>query len=131
MMQLPFALSSEQNMPAKSPVTLRMVYELVQSIDARTSRLEVASDRIDATLHVLKDRFSDLEQRVASIEVRLEVLTRSVEGLIQKMDILTDECHSISAQLKARFDRMEADRLENRVSLLESKVSKLENSRRN
>ena len=83
-------------MPAKSPVTLEMVYELVQSIDARTSRLEVTmegqvettnglvatTNRIDATLLVMKDRMSDLEQRVAPIEVRLEVQTRSVEGLI-------------------------------------------------
>jgi ABC-type transporter Mla subunit MlaD len=167
MMRLPFAFSPEQNMPAKSPTTLRMVYELVQSIDARTSRLEgttgdlvttsdrlvattdslvsrtnrlveitdglVATtnrlernyDRIDATLLVMKDRMSDLEQRVASIEVRLEVVTRSV---------LTDEYHSISAQLKrleARFDRMEADRLGRRVSVLENKVSELENSGRN
>ena len=75
MMRLPFAFSPEQDMPAKSPITLRMV-----------------------------------------------------------VDILTDEYHSISAQLKrleARFDRMEADRLERRVSVLENKVSELENSGRN
>src|SRR3954468_23494258 len=101
MMRLPFAFSSEQNMPAKSPITLRMIYELVQSIDARTTRLEVTTgglvettNRIDATLLVMKDRMSDLEQRVASIEVRLEVLIRSVEGLIHKVDILTDEYYS-------------------------------------
>jgi len=134
MMRLPSALSSKRNIPAKSPVTLRIVYELVQTIDARTPRLEVATDRIDATLLVLKDQFSDLEQRVASIDVRLEVRTRSVEGLLQKFDFLNDEYHSISAQLKrleVRFDRMEADRLESRVFVLENKVSQLENSSRN
>jgi len=71
-------------MPARSPVTLRMVYELVQSIDARTSRLELTTEglvattnRIDATILAMNDRLSDLEQRVTSIEVRLEVLTAS------------------------------------------------------
>ncbi len=49
MMRLPFAFSSEQNMPAKSPVTLRMVYELVQSIDVRTSRLEVTTEGLVTT----------------------------------------------------------------------------------
>jgi SMC interacting uncharacterized protein involved in chromosome segregation len=69
--------------------------EITDGLVATTNRLERNYDRIDATLLVMNDRMSDLEQRVASIEVRLEVLTRSVEGLIQEVDMLTDEYHSI------------------------------------
>jgi chromosome segregation ATPase len=155
MMPLPFAFLVEYRMPAKTRVTLRMVYELVESIDARTGRLEVTTDqlvkttdqlvkttdrlvkttdRIDASILVIKDRLSDLEQKVESMRVRLETLTGIVDGLIQKMSMLFDEYHSISAQLKrleTRFDRMEADRLEQRVAVLEAKIVKIEKSGRN
>ena len=132
-------------MPAKTPVTLEMVYDLVQTIQTNyesfyreyqtsTKYLIKTTNRIDASLLVIKSRLSELEQRVAAICERLEAVTRSVDGLVQELSKLNDEYHAISVQLKrleTRFDHLEADQLSRRVSALGQKIIEIEKSKQN
>ena len=102
------------------------------SIQAQLTNLQRTSDRMAllvARIPAIEDRLTALEADVAAIKVRLDNLIGLYEHLTKKVDILYDEYYAMRAaleRLEKRMDRHDAERLAERVQLLERQVAALE-----
>jgi chromosome segregation ATPase len=135
-------------MPRQAKITLQSVNETLHLILARIGSMDGKFDALQISVHQLQGtvdrmaldvaripaielRLSALEADVAAIKVRLDNLEGLYEHLTHKVDVLYDEYHAIRAaveRLEKRMDRQDADRLAERIQLLEQKVAALEKS---
>jgi predicted nuclease with TOPRIM domain len=103
-----------------------------RSVHAQLTTLQKTSDNMDrmvARIPAIEDRLTALEADVAAIKVRLDNLGGLYEHLTKKVDVLYDEYYAMRAaleRLEKRMDRQDAERLADRVQLLDQKVAALE-----
>jgi archaellum component FlaC len=104
----------------------------IDSMQAQLTNLQKTSDnmaRMVVRIPGIEERLTALAADVAAIKVRLDTLEGLYEHLTKKVDILYDEYYAMRAaleRLEKRMDRHEAERLAERVQLLEQKVAALE-----
>jgi chromosome segregation ATPase len=102
------------------------------SIQAKITALQKTNDnmaRLVARIPGIEERLTALATDVAAIKVRLDNLEGRYQHLSKKVDILYDEYYAMRAaleRLEKRMDRTDAERLAERVQLLEQKVAALE-----
>ena len=104
-------------MPSKKSITLQEFHEEFQN---RMNRMESSQNAVLAELATINSRLSSLEEITAGLRVRLDAL----HGLAEKLDKRFE-------RLEERFDRFEAERLAQRVAILEHKITEIEKSNRN
>src|SRR5712671_5697722 len=107
-MPLPSAISPEQFMPAKSRVTLRMVFELVQSVESRTARLEQNYTRLADDQTRLADNQTRLATSVARLEDGYAQLVVTDNLLLETTKKLVETTNRIDATLLVMDSRLSA-----------------------
>jgi chromosome segregation ATPase len=104
----------------------------MDSMQTQLTNLQRTSDnmaKMVARIPGIEERLTALEADVAAIKVRLDNLEGLYQHLTKKVDILYDEYYAMRAaleRLEKRMDRHDAERLAERVQLLEQKVAALE-----
>jgi len=131
-------------------ITLNTIYEILKDHTARFDRIDQRFDASNKRVDGLEARFDRLEPVVNAIALRLisvettvkehSVALRtmglrldSLHGLVEKLELRTGRIEQEYAmitealrRLEQRFDRMEADRLKERIAALEARVQALE-----
>ncbi len=146
-------------MPAKKSVTIQLVHDNLQIVhdslqrlymEFQTFRDEFGSlrnefhfrmDRVEtsqaatlAELVTINSRLSSLETITSGLGVRLDALHGLTEKLDKRVERLDHEYVAITAALKRlekHFDAFEAERLAQRVGILEQKIAEIEKTGRN
>jgi chromosome segregation ATPase len=104
----------------------------MDSMQTQLTNLQRTSDnmaKMVARIPGIEERLTALEADVAAIKVRLDNLEGLYQHLTKKVDVLYDEYYAMRAaleRLEKRMDRHDAERLAERVQLLEQKVAALE-----
>lgn len=129
-------------MPEKE-ITLNAIYELLQDhtarfdrLDERVDRLDERVDHIDSVQNKMALRLISIEATLAehsailrSVQTRLEALHGLVEELERRTGRIETEYVMITEalrRLEKRFDKLEAERLQERIAALEARVQALE-----
>ena len=129
-------------MPEKE-ITLNAIYELLQDhtarfdrLDERVDRLDERVDHIDSVQNKMALRLISIEATLAensailrSVQTRLEALHGLVEELARRTGRIETEYVMITEalrRLEKRFDKLEAERLQERIAALEARVQALE-----
>jgi chromosome segregation ATPase len=138
----------------ESEITLTTLYELLQTlakrVDQRFDRVDQRSDAADKRIDTLEsklDRIDSVQNSIAlrlitvettvrehgilltSLDTRLNALHGLVEELERRTGRIEQEYVMITEalrRLEGRFDKLEADRLRERIAALEARVQALE-----
>jgi len=119
-------------MSRKLKVTLETVNENIQTLLAKVDGIETRFDRMARDVAKIPDierRLSTIEADVASLKSRVDNLFGLYEKLDKRIERLEHEYLAITVALKRleqHYERHEADRLAERVQILEQKVAALE-----
>jgi len=113
-------------------ISLQEILRKMESFHESFTTMQDSISRMDvlvARIPEIESHMAGLEANVKAVGLRLSNLEGLYERLDRKREILGQEYVSISAAVKCleeKFDRLEADRLAERVKILEEKVSALE-----
>ena len=142
----PFAFpqSQETTMSRKQKVTLQTLNDNLQVILTRFDTLEGKADSLQRSFDRMSldvARIPEIEQRLSTLETEVTLLRSRVDNLIglyekldKRIERLEHEYLAITVALKRleqHYDRLEADRLTERVQILEQKVAALEKGKPN
>jgi TolA-binding protein len=115
-------------------ITLTTIYELLQDHTKRLDRLEGMESvqnsialrliSVDATLKEHSSMLRSMQLRLDSLHGLVEELERRTGRIEQEYVMITEALR----RLEQRFDRIEADRLKERIAALEARVQALETS---
>ena len=107
---------------AKARITLTTLYEILQS---HTTQLNVIATRLIS----VEQKQDEHALILRSLQERTEALSGLVDKLQVSFERLDQEYTMITAalrRLEQRFDRLEAERLSERITALENRMSVLE-----
>jgi chromosome segregation ATPase len=115
-------------------ITLTTIYELLQDHTKLLDRLEGMESvqnsialrliSVDATLKEHSSMLRSMQLRLDSLHGLVEELERRTGRIEQEYVMITEALR----RLEQRFDRIEADRLKERIAALEARVQALETS---
>jgi len=126
-------------MPGKSKVTLETLNDSVQLLIVKVTDVQDKTNSLQTTVHNMslmvaripgiEDRLTALEAEVVLLRSRVDNLFGLYENLDKRIERIEHEYLAITVALKRlerHYERLEADRLTERVQLLEQKVAALE-----
>jgi len=119
-------------MSRKPKVTLETINDNVQLALGKIAGLETTVHNMSLMVaHIpgIEDRLTAIEAEIVLLRSRVDNLVGLYEKLDKRIENLEHEYLAITVALKRleqRFDRLEAERLSERVQLLEQKVAALE-----
>jgi predicted nuclease with TOPRIM domain len=113
--------------------------EKVDGIEVKTDKMQAGIQTLNQTVYrisvvvaeipEIRSRLRALEAENIAIRARLDNLIGLCEKLDKRIEILEHEYHAITVGLKRledRFERCEAERMAERIQLLEQTVAALE-----
>lgn len=120
----------------KTTITLTTLYEVLQSLNGKFENLNAKFETFETVQGGMAVRLISVEQKLEEHSLILRSLqerTEALSGLVDKLQVnferLDQEYTMITAalrRLEQRFDRLEAERLSERIAALEARMSVLE-----
>jgi TolA-binding protein len=110
-------------------ITLTTIYEILKDHTAQFDRMESVQNSMALRLISVETTVAEHSAILRTLQIRMEVLHGLVEELERRTGRIEQEYVMITEalrRLEQRFDRIEADRLKERITALEARVQALE-----
>jgi chromosome segregation ATPase len=141
---------------SSNEITLTAIYEILKDHTARFDRMDERFNRLDQRFDAMDQRLGSSDKRVDSLEAKfdrfesvqnsmalrlisVETTVKEHSAMLQTMQLRLDSLHGLAEKLERRtgrieqeyvleqrFDRMAANRLQERIAALEARVQALE-----
>jgi chromosome segregation ATPase len=110
-------------------ITLTTIFEILKDHTARFDRMESVQNSMALRLISVETTVAEHGAILRTLQIRMEVLHGLVEELERRTGRIEQEYVMITEALRRldqRFDRIEADRLKERITALEARIQALE-----
>jgi len=113
----------------EAEITLTTLYNLLQNHSVLLDRIESVQNSMALRLITVESKTVEHHYLLNSLDIRVHALHGLVEHLERRTGGIEQEYVMITEalrRLEGRFDKLEADRLRERIAILETKVQALE-----